>query len=38
VYPNELGSIVHSADAKKRKRSIVQEVVEGRRGQMGRFR
>jgi hypothetical protein len=37
VRSNQLGSIVRSADAKKRKRSIVHELVEGRRRQMRRF-
>jgi hypothetical protein len=36
--PNELNSIAHAADAKKRERSIVHEVVEGRRRQMRGFR
>jgi hypothetical protein len=38
VFPNEVSSIARSAGAKKRKRSVVHEVVEGRRGQMRRFR
>jgi hypothetical protein len=38
VCPNELSSIARSGDAKKRKRSIVHEVVERRRRQMRRFR
>jgi hypothetical protein len=38
VCPNELNGIARSADAKKRKRSIVHEVVERRRRQMRRFR
>jgi hypothetical protein len=38
VCPNDLGTIAHSANAKKRKRSIVHEVVEGCRRQMRRFR
>jgi hypothetical protein len=37
VRSNQLGSIAHSAHAKKRKRSIVHELVEGGRRQMGRF-
>jgi hypothetical protein len=31
VCPDELNAVANSTDAKKRKRSIVHEVVEGRR-------